>query len=987
MNVIIKSSLEHVKRSRAKTALFTILLATLTAFLSLCVMLLSESRTRLAALDDAYTTLGVIEYYGDGFPEVWAYDALREDMIDGFDHAAITGAAGVVSYSPCRDTIASVTGFQRRTGTAPWRNSAIIIVKGLYYVPSHDTYMCLSVDKLYDFKGNVNQNLVLDMGDFPFTPDHDAFYVLHGQYVRSKTSLPCFQICAFPEMIPSGANVTPYLKLDGGKDAFLNAPPAAYAEASELYALMNSAVVVLGMDDAAAFLPMQQQKMELTSGRLFTDEEAQSGADICLVSDIVLASCGLQLGDRLELGYLDYHNESCNGILSSASAEIVGTVRTSQTDQGFICMPTKAIPDIAVHLGYTIGTAVVKNDRAAAFFQSASDRLPARTGVTLYDQGYAQAASGAKALLRTATYLTVVCVVACLGVLALFGFLFVFRQKESIGIMQALGAGRKKTVVYLLFGALTVAVLATILGALLGFCLSGQVHALAARSMETQALTGSIYGTSTNGFTFSVSAATRASFLPSLFACCCIPLASLGCCAIFADTALRQYAVCTKPHRRSKTASPARPHRSSRLPGGPVKFALLSIARSGWRSFIIPLVSALLLLFLGTLTQSLSGSRSELDNLAENTAINGYFTDTEGRRVGTLSLPGALVDQLQDFEGIARLDKSYSVKYQFHGIARSADGTQRDIPPMEMPDLSTIGGQFRFETMKEQMAMQPDVFLTTNIATVPEFFYAGKMEATFMDGYDASVFQLSNDEIYERFSDVPCVVPRSLMEQHGLQLGDTIRLTISENFFSMDFYIIGSFQRSGAKDNIYSPLNALVFWGPTSYVSANFGLKDASYLESFATFLAQNDYGAVDHISRNRMTVVVQDGTYLAAKTRLTQQIGYLSLLLPILYLLVCALGFVISYLMMNGRKLELAMMRALGARPFTVLSSYFTEYVLLCIVGCLPALLFWALTGRLDSSTVFSTALYLACYLTGCLISILRLCRSQLLRSLASAE
>lgn len=986
MNVIIKSSLEHVKRSRAKTALFTLLLATLAAFLSLCVMLLSESRARLAALDDAYTTLGVVEYYGDAFPDVWAYDALREDVINSFDHAAVTGGTGLVSYSPCQDTIASVAGFQRRTGTTPWRNSAIIIIKGLYYVPSHDTYMCLSVDTLYDFKGNVNQNLILDMGDYPFTPEYDAFYVLHGQYVQSRTSLPCFQISAFPEMVSSGDGVIPYLKLDSGKDAFLNAPPAAYAEAAELYTLMNSAVVVFGMDDAAAFLPMQQQKMELTSGRLFTDAETRSGANVCLVSDIVLGSCGLQLGDQLDLGYLDYHNESCSGVLSSGSAEIVGTVRTSQTDQGFICMPNKAIPESAVHLGYTLGTAVVKNDRAAAFFDSVNARLPARSGITLYDQGYAQAASGAKALLRTAIYLTVVCVVACLGVIALFGFLFVFRQKESIGIMQALGAGRKKTVVYLLFGALAVAVFATLLGVLLGVCLSGQIHALAARDMATQALAGSIYGTSTNGFTFLASANTHASFLPSLLACCCIPLASLGSCAIFAHMALRQYTVRTKP-RRSGTAFPARPCRSSSLPAGPVKFALLSIARSGWRSWIVPLVSALLLLFLGTLTQSLTDSRAQLDTLAENTDISGYFTDTEGRRVGTLSLPQDLANQLQEFEGIARLDKSYSIKYQFLGVPRSADGTMREVSQMEMPDLSTIGGQFRFETLKEQMAKQPDVFLTTNIATVPEFFYAGAMDATFLEGYDASVFQLSYDEIYERFPAVPCIVPRSLMEQHGLQLGDTIRLTMSEAFYPMDFYVIGSFRRSGAKDNIYAPLDALVYWGSISYVSANFALKDASYLEAFTAFLEQNNYGAVDHIMRNRMTVVVQDGTYLAAKTRLTQQINYLTLLLPILYLLVCALGFVISYLMMNGRKLELAMMRALGARPLTVLSSYFTEYVLLCAAGCLPALLFWAFTGRLDSSALWSTALYLACYLIGCLISILRLCRSRLLRSLTSAE
>ena len=58
----------------------------------------------------------------------------------------------------------------------------------------------------------------------------------------------------------------------------------------------------------------------------------------------------------------------------------------------------------------------------------------------------------------------------------------------------------------------------------------------------------------------------------------------------------------------------------------------------------------------------------------------------------------------------------------------------------------------------------------------------------------------------------------------------------------------------------------------------------------------------------------------------LNRYISFGSILFPVLFLVVGLMGFIISWLMLNSRRMELAIMRGLGASSWRAFASFFLE-------------------------------------------------------------
>ncbi len=1016
MRVAFITSLKHIVRGRGRSLLFLLLLTALTALLFLGVGLYAESQAQLAAMDEAYTTLAVLEYCGDGYPDSWAYDTGRAEAVSSFDHSLVTRNASVLSYTPGGETLANVAGYERRSGAAPFRQSAVIVMNSIGYVKSHDIYMGQCIDSLYVFRSRDNLAVRLEMGGFDFEPQLDRTYALHGSFFIGETMIPCFMLQAFPECVDE-ADAVPWLDVTERVDAFLGDPPAPFAQSTDIYELMNGAVSVYALDEPEAFLPLHQQKISLSEGRYFTEEEIATGAPVCIVSDFAMSGLEVSLGDTLALTYLAYDNEKYLGTRGEQGYTIVGVMRQTPESYHSLYTPSRAIPATAEPFGYQLGTAIVRNDDANQFYTDVSESLPARCQVTMYDQGYALMSAGVKDLARTAGYLTIVCIFAALGVLVLYGFLFVYRQHESVRIMQTLGAGTGPTLVFLLTGAALLACCAAVLGALLGRLLSGRVNALVAQSFADLSQSIATYGTGNLGIRIDFTGGASASAVLPLCSALGMALAALLSTLLFARRAISLYNVHKKKPARKKTVPvvSAKGMRSSSLPGGALKFALLSVLRGGWRSAVVALVTLVLLLFLGALSASLGSYKTQLSTLAERSPMTGFFTDLSGKTAGGMALSKMDVNTLLESDSVESLSKSLSEKYKFLGVTRTAAGEE-----IEVPDFVPPTNKYSLETLYNRVPLQSDVFFTNDIETVPEFFFSGDMQAQYMDGCDASMFvgnapswpgsanaaadsdgesavtytqsAAGHEEkmyvnIFYNGDPLPCLVSTDFMKEFGVNYGDTIKLALDYEFYSIHLYVVGSFQRYGGKDNIYAPL-CMAKWyvGPT-YCAASFRLKSAAELDAFRAFLTEQKYSSVGDMNAKRTTVLVRDAEFLASRDRLTRQVRYLEILLPVLFALAGALGFVISYLMMAGRRLELAMMRSLGARRDTAFCSYFLEYLMLALAGCALAAAVWALRASLGRAELICMAVYMLCFLTGCTISILRLGSQKLLKSLADPE
>jgi len=97
-------------------------------------------------------------------------------------------------------------------------------------------------------------------------------------------------------------------------------------------------------------------------------------------------------------------------------------------------------------------------------------------------------------------------------------------------------------------------------------------------------------------------------------------------------------------------------------------------------------------------------------------------------------------------------------------------------------------------------------------------------------------------------------------------------------------------------------------------------------------------------------------------------------------------LGFIISWLMVNSRRMEFAILRGLGAGRGRVFLSFFLEQALLCLLGCLlGSLALAAATGGI--SWLGAVGVFALCYLLGAALSVLTVGRTHLMSLLSERE
>ena len=128
-----------------------------------------------------------------------------------------------------------------------------------------------------------------------------------------------------------------------------------------------------------------------------------------------------------------------------------------------------------------------------------------------------------------------------------------------------------------------------------------------------------------------------------------------------------------------------------------------------------------------------------------------------------------------------------------------------------------------------------------------------------------------------------------------------------------------------------------------------------------------------------------------AGFVRLTETLGrYVTtgtVMMAVIAALVAVCGFVISWLLINGRKQEFALMRGFGANGKRIFSSFFFEQALLCGAGTLigaAAIPVFNAGGWLPPA---AAAAFAVCYLAGCAVSVRMIGKTKLMELLSSKE
>jgi len=400
--MIFYNSMKNLLRARGKTALFFALILILTLLLGLDACVWTSVTGYLNACDLNYTTIGLFEYMGADYPDERIYDAGVAETMESFDFSQLADNDSVLLWEAAGRALGYTEGYTRTDSGMYDKNRAVLVV-GLPYLADNGLYRSLVTETLYSYQDHTGDLIFVDTdGLTELAAGH--YYLISGTYYDGTTSYTYLGLAPLESaaVAAAGAADPVYLDItDPDADVGYTLPKdSVFWDIAETERILNNSLDVFATGDIDAQVSFQQNESYITDGRAFTAEEYASGAKVCIVSEALCKKLGLGVGDTLPISlassgdapvYESYWAEA--GFASTADYTIVGVMSTPKTMEQYVYVPKGADPVFDQNvIGYTIGTALLKNGEADSFYSEMEQVLPDRVRLTIYDQGYAAAA-------------------------------------------------------------------------------------------------------------------------------------------------------------------------------------------------------------------------------------------------------------------------------------------------------------------------------------------------------------------------------------------------------------------------------------------------------------------------------------------------------------------------------------------------------------------------------------------------------------------
>lgn len=866
-----------------------------------------------------------------------------------------------------------------------------------------DYYRGLISKVLYTKEGKDNLLCELKPGNTGLEVDLNKRYLVHGSfYATGQNGGRGFVLTDFYE----GCETPPYVELTPENEYLLT--EGVFADYAQRYRTGNNYVRLEASADLASLDVFQQGTLYLTEGRF--PEAGEEGAVV--LSGKTAAVMGVGVGDTVTLTTLASQEDDRFVLEPTQDVReltVVGVTVQSDDYDGYAWVSDAEGGFDSAFYGYQLGRVVLDNARGRAAVEELQALMPDQVRVTLYDQGYAAAAQPLETMRTTALAITLASAAGALAVLVLFAFLFVGRQRETVQILSSLGTSGGKTALWLLSGAGVICGVSALLGGAIGGALLGRVIRLALSAAQGLYETDLRFSEAAVGVRRAMDYTVEGLAWPAVAAALAVFAVGMLLCLLFLRQARRQDAP-KKGRLKVRT-----PKGGTSVAGrGVLRFAWRGIRRGGLRSCVVPAAALVLALFLGVLGSTAQGWEQQIDALYDETTISGQVVSINGRSYSGLSVPATTVRKLVN----SGLTENIGVSVEWHYWL---DG--------EMPDFG--GGEFASGFQKRWINRQPEVVALNRLDAAAEFYYSGA-ELEYLEGWDERFLAGDCQSYYavgwglaEERQACPALVSAQFLEEQGLELGDTFSVIYNYVDFSgqdcptpLTLRVVGSFRQRSEKSNIYVPLGyympvemllgeedlfdggrpplgyaqtaedyEMMLRSNAKFSTCRFDLRSAYDLEEMRDYLEGNKFSLVGDTRALRTAVLLHDASFTETLGGLGRYIAFGTILFPILLAVVGVLGFIISWLMINSRRMEFAVMRGLGARKGTVFLTFFTEQALLCLLGCALAcvvLLFLPGGGALRWLAVLG---FLVCYLAGCALSVLAVGRTKLMSLLSERE
>ena len=993
--MLFRHGLRAALRTPGRSALSFLLVLLIAALLTLALGLTEQLSRALQDCGEQYASIAVAEYIsGEAAPDP-AQAAEKASAL-----AALPLPAGARGWAPERQAQGWFKDREANINLSAVKDLAVLRVRtaeNAAAIPSHNFGVIHNTSGILTVSASVEEALFstrdvageyVEVAAEGLEPGRE--YWIAGRWFNGFSLANFLQPLEVPAPLPVSED----------------AEGADFRALAEVFRARGSSFVVRSAEKLEDYFPFQQGLLRIEKGRGFTEAEETGGARVCLLSTKAAELTGLSVGDRATLCLASRENcpvlESLglDGPDAEAEYEIVGlfTAADEWRDSAFI--PVPAEPDMTVnHASATLGQFSLENEAAEGFALALEPLLPPGVRLTVYDQGYSQAARPLRAMLRTVRLIALAALLAGLGFLLLTGWLWVSRQRGAGLTLARLGVGPGGTAVWYLSGMLCVALPAAALGTWLGRKAAERVALRLAAALDAGSALDLRYSTGKLALARGGVSLAETGFSPAL------PFITAAAVILLLLFFIFLLALGTRPRlgRRARSAGGGRSRNRTRsLTGGAAKYALLSLERGGFRSLVgllAPLVGALLLTVLAA---SLTGYRAELDTLQTDSTVRGYCTDLYGRKTQGLLLNDEDLEALAALEGCVEYAKTATWDafiYVGHGDAEGALVIDR-LPKLPMSELGV-------SLAKQDYADAPHMILTTELTMAPQFLYSASPEVTYWAGEseeEGVSYYLSRDvegaitmpaelflEYMEAYGDgaldriaekqgqdlrlawtyylLPnyCAVSTAFMEEHGLSLGDDFLVAYDpqKEFIRVKrMRISACYVKPGGRDNIYlysftddpqwrwqRPDSAVYGFSAAALPEAKDGLKELGFTE-------------VGDANRARKPFALEDGVFLAAKSSLEQRLWYMERLFPLLTALTLLLAPLTAWFLQRGRRRELWLMHCQGATGLRTFWSVTAEQLLLAPVGAALGLALSRALGMADAAGSRRALLFLLLWL-----------------------
>lgn len=382
----------------------------------------------------------------------------------------------------------------------------------------------------------------------------------------------------------------------------------------------------------------------------------------------------------------------------------------------------------------------------------------------------------------------------------------------------------------------------------------------------------------------------------------------------------------------------------------------VKIGRHKVKGLLTILMDMLVVFLLHAYLSNIANNEKQLAMLPEAIPVNAYITTADGSRQAGIFIRDKLVQGL--------LDSAYVD--QLHMDVRLKAGIDRVIP-----------GQWHTLNLYLE-----GVNCIEALGTIKE------SDVVWDTGEDASFLQ---------GTEAKCIVSKKLFDRKGWKLGDKVTLCqwyyyrederypqlFANPLKTVDYEIAGYVDMTGKWDErfvmppdvivpFHAVRNAYDEEGiPFFASSASFVLSDALCMNEFKQEMKELGFRSVaptvPDYSINGVALCVNDAAFISTAEHLRQVIDTVRAFFPFLLALIVGVGYLITLLLLQSRKSEMALLRSIGLNRRKCFRVFFVDQLTLVVTGVVAgSVLTVLIQGNYGGSSALAGVLVGICYLVG---------------------